>query len=147
MKLNHLVTFGCPTYVHITSHRRRKLEDKAFEGVMVGYSTDSPSYIIYNKQTRRTVVTKHVRSDEIFKGRQLDKGVRKSSAHVADREAKAPEEEDSSSDDDNRGTTKGSPANKAEGGETLVPDAGLPDNGMQGTAEGAAGAARDLPRH
>ena len=46
VKLGHLVTFGCPAYVHIPGHQRRKLDDKAFEGIMVGYSTDSPSYII-----------------------------------------------------------------------------------------------------
>ena len=114
LRLSHLVTFGCPAYVHIPSHQRRKLDDKAFEGVMVGYSTDSHGYIIYNMQTRRTVVTKHVRIDETFKGRLLDQSVQRSSAPVVDRAAEAPAEEESSSDDDESGVAKGSQANNAK---------------------------------
>ena len=106
VKLSHLVTFGCPAYVHIPSHQRRKLEDKAFEGIMVGYSTDSPGYIIYNKQTRRTVVTKHVRFDETFKGRLLDKTGEALLTPGADPEPDAPGEGDNSSDsDDSAGDT------------------------------------------
>ena len=68
-KLGHLVTFGSPAYVHIIKPQRRKLDEKAFKGIMVGYSNDSPGYMVYNPTTRRTVVTKHVRFDETFGGR------------------------------------------------------------------------------
>ena len=49
--------------------QRKKLGEKAFKGIMVGYSNDSPGYMVYNPTTRRTVVTKHVRFDETFGGR------------------------------------------------------------------------------
>ena len=68
-KLGHLVTFGSPAYVHIIKPQRRKLDEKAFKGIMVGYSNDSPGYMVCNPTTRRTMVTKHVRSDETFGGR------------------------------------------------------------------------------
>ena len=45
------------------------MDDKAFKGIMVGYSNDSPGYMIYNPATMRTIVTKHVRFDETFGGR------------------------------------------------------------------------------
>ena len=51
--LDHLRVFGCPAFVHIDSAQRRKLDDKAWEGIMVGYASDSPAWLIYNPRTRR----------------------------------------------------------------------------------------------
>ena len=39
--LSRLRVFGCPAYVHIDKSRRRKLDDRAWKGVFVGYATDS----------------------------------------------------------------------------------------------------------
>ena len=68
-RLGHLVTFGSPAYVHIMKPHRKKLDEKAFKGMMVGYSNDSPGYMVYNPTTRRTIVTKQVRFDETVGGR------------------------------------------------------------------------------
>jgi hypothetical protein len=36
-KVSHLRVFGCATYVHVYSHKRQKLDDKAWRGILVGY--------------------------------------------------------------------------------------------------------------
>jgi hypothetical protein len=43
---------------------RRKLDDKAWEGVFVGNSPDSPTWLIYNPTTKRTVAIRSVIFDE-----------------------------------------------------------------------------------
>ncbi len=45
--LSHLRIFGCPTYVHIPLHQRRKMADTAFKGILVGYPIDTYGYLIY----------------------------------------------------------------------------------------------------
>ena len=52
--LGHLRIFGCPAYVHIPAHMRKKLEDNAFQGILVGYPTYSKGYLVFNPTTRRT---------------------------------------------------------------------------------------------
>ena len=100
--LSSLRTFGCPAYVHVPTGQRRKLADTAFKGIFVGYPTDSYGYLIYNPQTHRVIVTRHVRLDESFGGRFIAEG---QSAVVNDVAAEntmteAEEEECSSSDDE-----------------------------------------------
>ena len=41
--LSHLRVFGCPAFVHVDKSARRKLADKAWEGIFVGYAPDSPA--------------------------------------------------------------------------------------------------------
>ncbi len=44
--------FGCKAYIQIPkSHRRGKLADTAWEGVMVGFCTSSPEWLILDPQT------------------------------------------------------------------------------------------------
>ena len=61
--LSRLRIFGCPTFVHIPAQHRRKMEDTAFRGVLLGYSTDTYGYLVYNPKTRQVVTTRHVRFD------------------------------------------------------------------------------------
>mmetsp|Transcript_12208 Transcript_12208/g.21920 ORF Transcript_12208/g.21920 Transcript_12208/m.21920 type:complete len:504 (-) Transcript_12208:653-2164(-) len=56
--------FGCKSYVHVDAALRRKLDDKAWEGVFVGNSPDSPAWLIYNPTTKRTVASRSVIFDE-----------------------------------------------------------------------------------
>jgi Reverse transcriptase (RNA-dependent DNA polymerase)/gag-polypeptide of LTR copia-type len=62
--LSDLRVFGCPAYVHIDSSRRRKLEDKAWKGVFVGYAEDSPAWLVYNPETKRVLRSRDVDFDE-----------------------------------------------------------------------------------
>ena len=79
--LSHLKVFGSPAYVHIPASQRRKMDDTAFAGVMVGYSTDTYGYLVYNPTTRRVVTTRHVRFDETFNGRLSEEGTHHQSTH------------------------------------------------------------------
>ena len=100
--LSSLRTFGCPAYVHVPAGQRRKLADTAFKGIFVGYPTDSYGYLVYNPQTHRVIVTRHVRLDESFGGRFLEEGqstvINEVTAENTITEAE--EEECSSSDDE-----------------------------------------------
>jgi hypothetical protein len=44
--LSNFKTFGCLAYAHIDQSRRKKIEDKAFKGIFIGYAFDSPSWLI-----------------------------------------------------------------------------------------------------
>jgi hypothetical protein len=39
--------FGCKVFAKVPDKLRRKLSEKAFRGVMVGYPRDAPGYRIY----------------------------------------------------------------------------------------------------
>ncbi len=52
--------FGCHVFVHIDASRRRKLEDKAWKGIFVGYAFDSPALLIFNPTTRKVVQSRNV---------------------------------------------------------------------------------------
>ena len=73
--LSHLRIFGCPAYVHILADQRRKMTDTAFQGILVGYPTDTYGYLVYNPRTRRVITTRHVRFDETFSGRLSEEGI------------------------------------------------------------------------
>jgi hypothetical protein len=40
--------FGCTVFAKVPDKLRRKLSEKAFRGVMVGYPHDVPGYRVYN---------------------------------------------------------------------------------------------------
>jgi hypothetical protein len=57
--------FGCPAYVHVDKSQRRKLDDRAWKGVFVGYASESPAWLMYNPATRRVVSSRNVVFDEV----------------------------------------------------------------------------------
>jgi hypothetical protein len=63
--ISRLRVFGCPCYVHIDKQLRRKLDDRAWKGVFVGYALDSPAYLAWNPTTRRMVRSRNVEFDEL----------------------------------------------------------------------------------
>ena len=63
-KIGHLRTFGCTAYVMVHPHQRRKLDDKAWAGIFLGYDDDSPSYRVYNPETKSVHLSRNVRFDE-----------------------------------------------------------------------------------
>jgi hypothetical protein len=52
--------FGCAVFAKVPDKLRRKLSEKAFRGVMVGYPTNAPGYRVYNPETRRITTSVHV---------------------------------------------------------------------------------------
>jgi hypothetical protein len=52
--------FGCTVFAKVPDKLRRKLSEKAFRGVMVGYPHCAPCYRIYNPETRRITTSFHV---------------------------------------------------------------------------------------
>jgi hypothetical protein len=52
--------FGCAVFAKVPDKQRRKLSEKAFRGVMVGYPPDAPGYRVYNPDTRRITTSVHV---------------------------------------------------------------------------------------
>ena len=73
--LRMLRIWGCPCWVLIPSNQRRKMADKAWKGIFVGYPADTRGWIVYNPQTRRAMVSKHVVFDETFNGRLSEEGI------------------------------------------------------------------------
>ena len=57
--LGHLRVIGSWTFVHEEVHTD-KLEHRAREGRLVGFSEESKSYRIYNSKTRRVRVTQNI---------------------------------------------------------------------------------------
>ena len=49
--LGHLRAIGAWAFVHVETHTKR-LEHRAWEGRLVGYSVDSESFRVYNSSTR-----------------------------------------------------------------------------------------------
>ncbi|CAN0042421.1 unnamed protein product [Sphacelaria rigidula] len=58
-KLSFIRTIGCRAFVHKEGHLN-KLEDKAWEGVQIGYDSDSPSYRIYDRHSGRISSSRNV---------------------------------------------------------------------------------------
>ena len=48
--LGHLRAIGARAFVHVETHTK-KLEHRAWEGRLVGYSVDSKSFRVYNSST------------------------------------------------------------------------------------------------
>ncbi len=62
--LDRLRVFGNPSYVHVEKQLRRKLDDRAWIRVFVGYALDSPAYLLWNLKTRRLVRSRIVELNE-----------------------------------------------------------------------------------
>lgn len=61
--VSHLRVFGCLAYVHTPDTRRRKLDPKAVECIMVGYCEKSKAYRTWDPVTRKIMISR----DIIFK--------------------------------------------------------------------------------
>jgi hypothetical protein len=62
--LSSMRVFGCLAYVHVYKSQRRKLDDRAWKGVFVGYASESPAWLVYSHATRRVVSSRNVVFDE-----------------------------------------------------------------------------------
>jgi hypothetical protein len=70
-EVGHLCIFGCITYSHVPSEKRKNLEPTTERGIFVGYSETSKAFCIYLPSSRKTIL----RRDIIF---EEDKAFRKS---------------------------------------------------------------------
>ena len=57
--LQHLRVIGSSAFVHVETHKA-KLDERAWEGKLVGYSPNSRAYRIYNPETRKIVTSRNV---------------------------------------------------------------------------------------
>ena len=61
----HLKVFGCRAFVHVPDEKRRKLDPKAIEGVMMGYLDKSSScYKIWDPAAKKLVISRDVIFEE-----------------------------------------------------------------------------------
>lgn len=55
-----LRVFGCKAMVHVPNEKRTKLDSKSTECFFVGYSDESKAYRLYNRTTRRVIISRDV---------------------------------------------------------------------------------------
>ncbi|GJT72160.1 retrovirus-related pol polyprotein from transposon TNT 1-94 [Tanacetum coccineum] len=63
--IKHLYIFGCICYITRDGENLDKMKEKGDPCIMVGYSTQSKGYRVYNKRTRLIVEFIHIKFDEI----------------------------------------------------------------------------------
>ncbi|GJX66917.1 retrovirus-related pol polyprotein from transposon TNT 1-94 [Tanacetum coccineum] len=63
--IKHLHIFGCICYLTRDGENLDKIKEKGDPCIMVGYSTQSKGYRVYNKRTRLMVESIHIKFDEI----------------------------------------------------------------------------------
>ncbi|GJX84293.1 retrovirus-related pol polyprotein from transposon TNT 1-94 [Tanacetum coccineum] len=63
--LKHLHIFGCTCYITQDGENLNKMKEKWDSCILVGYSTQSKGYKVYNKRTRLIVKSIHINFDEI----------------------------------------------------------------------------------
>nr|GEY75713.1 hypothetical protein [Tanacetum cinerariifolium] len=63
--IKHLHIFGCICYITRDGENLDKMKEKGDHCILVGYSTQSNGYRVYNKRTRMIVESIHIRFDEI----------------------------------------------------------------------------------
>ena len=66
--ITHFKVFGCPVFSVLPDNQRSKSRGRAERGIFVGYSSNSPAYIIYNPKTNTTHESRSVSFDEEFEG-------------------------------------------------------------------------------
>jgi hypothetical protein len=64
--LSNIRVFGCPTYVNIDSSQRAKFSPKAWQEIFVGYSFESPSWLVYTPSTKRVIRNRNVTFNETW---------------------------------------------------------------------------------
>nr|GEX98764.1 hypothetical protein [Tanacetum cinerariifolium] len=63
--IKHLYNFGCICYITRDGKNSDKMKEKGDQCILVGYTTQSKGYRVYNKRTRMIVESIHILFDEI----------------------------------------------------------------------------------
>lgn len=58
--LTLLRVFGCKAMVHVPKEKRRKLDTKSIECIMLAYSSESKAYCLYNAATKKIMISRDV---------------------------------------------------------------------------------------
>ena len=65
--VSHLRTFGSLAFAHVPDEKRKKLDPKATEGIMVGYGDSSRVYKIWDPVSRTIITSRDVVFEETLK--------------------------------------------------------------------------------
>ncbi len=65
--LSNMLVFSCLAYAHIDASLGKKLGDKAWKGTFVGYTFDSPAWLVYNPDTRHVIRSRNVVFNETWR--------------------------------------------------------------------------------
>ena len=58
--LSNIRIFGCKSMVHIPKEKRRKLDSKSIECILLGYCTNTKAYRLYNISTKKIIISRDV---------------------------------------------------------------------------------------
>ncbi|RVW51356.1 Retrovirus-related Pol polyprotein from transposon TNT 1-94 [Vitis vinifera] len=62
--VDYFRVFGCIGHVHVPDNKRKKLDDKSFQCVLLGVSEESKAYILYDPVSKKIVVSRDVVFEE-----------------------------------------------------------------------------------
>ena len=62
--VDYFRVFGCIGHVHISDDKRKKLDDKSFQCVLLGMSEESKAYRLYDPVSKKIVVSRDVILEE-----------------------------------------------------------------------------------
>lgn len=79
--ISHIRIFGSKTYVHIPDVKRKKLDPKCLEGILVGFCDLTKGYRVFIPVNRKVVVSLDVIIDETIIG--LDTIVKDGATHIS----------------------------------------------------------------
>lgn len=70
--MKHLRIYGCEAYVHVNDTQRKKFDDKAWKGILVGYDPhNNTCYRIYDPVRKRFYMSTHVTfNEQVFPARK-----------------------------------------------------------------------------
>ena len=75
-KLGHIRTFGSKVYIYNDDKTKSKLDDRALEGIMMGYGDKSKGYVIYLPDRDKLVLSRNVKFLEETKPKLNAKPIR-----------------------------------------------------------------------
>lgn len=62
--VEHFKIFGCIAHVHVPDQRRKKLDDKSIPCIMIGVSSESKAYRLFNPATNKVMISRDVVFEE-----------------------------------------------------------------------------------
>ena len=62
--VDYFRVFGCIGHVHVSDNKRKKLDDKSFQCVLLGMSEESKAYRLYDPTSKKIVVSRYVVFEE-----------------------------------------------------------------------------------
>jgi len=75
----HMKVFCCTAYAHVPKEKRKKLDDKSMECIFIGYSIQTRSYMLFDLEARKVIISRDVGFDEqgIYQPNQVQFELRK----------------------------------------------------------------------